>query len=201
MRRSFTSVIFVALMIVGCTIGPPEPDPLKTEGATEVIKKEKGKIVLEAKLHPINEAKITSPLSGDIKRINVQVDDYVQEGMPLLYFDPTLPKAEAQGARARLARSRADARLARGGYVAAIRDEYISRREARIRFREAKTIFDNVDKKLKRMKKAHKDNAISRQELEGVENEYATADANLKVASLRAAGLARGGGGYPILSG
>lgn len=194
-RRSFILTLFLAAVIASCTVGPPETTSRKAQEKEKEagIVREKDKIILSGHVYPVREAEVTSPLSGKIEKINVKVDDYAQEGTPLLYFNTTLLKADLRAARSRLAKSRADLESSKGtNRREAYRREVhrgISIREAKIRVEEARIIFENTGRKLERMKEAHGNKAVSKQELEGVENEHARADADLAVALLRAKGL------------
>ena len=194
-KRSLVLILFFATVIAGCTVGPPQTTSGKAdENEKEAgIVRKKDKIVLSGNVYPVREAEVTSPLSGEIARINVKVDDYVQEGTPLLYFNTTSLNADLRAARSRLAKSRADLESSKGTDRREVYRREINRgisdREAKIRVEETRIVFENTRRKLERMKEAHGDNAVSKQELEGVENEHARADADLKVALLRAKGL------------
>lgn len=192
-KRSLVFIPFLAAVIAGCTVGPPETTSGKAGEKEAGIVREKDKIVLSGNVHPVREAEVTSPLSGEIARINVKIDDYVQEETPLLYFNTISLNADLKAARSRLAKSRGDLESSKGtDSREAYRREVnrgISDREAKIRLSEARIVFENTSRKLERMKEAYRDKAVSKQELEGVENEHARADADLKVALLRAKGV------------
>lgn len=179
-------VIFLVIVLSGCTVGPPTLGPKKVKEEQRVI--QKNKIVLYGKVYPLKEIEVISPLSGRIQKIMVELDDYVEKGTPILYFDTTQLRRELLTVKSRLNKSRVELESANESYREDVRLG-ISEKEAKIRAQEAQLVFDNIKQKLKRMMEAYKEGAVSKQELEIVENEYVRANASLKVALLRANGL------------
>lgn len=179
-KRNLVFLLFI-LAIMGCTIAPPQMGKQKVKEG--FVTREIGNLVLEGKVYPMKEMIVTSPLSGRIKRIDVKQDDYVDVETPLIHFDTSEIESDLLVSRARLAQARADSEAYKRSYRKG-NEAFISQKDTSIKIKEAKAVLNKKSQQLKRMREAYKYNAVSKQELEEVEIEYARAEAELQSALL-----------------
>jgi HlyD family secretion protein len=122
------------------------------------------------------EIRVSSQLSGRLKRVNVEEGDRVQNGQVLAEIENDDYKARAEAAGAELSQREAELRRIVNG----ARTE--ERLEAQAAVAAAKAVFDNAKNETERRRALAERNVISRDETERYERAYRVAGAQYEQA-------------------
>lgn len=171
MRRIGVTLVALCLLLSGCGTASVNQNvkQIGTTNKSQVMYIMAGRIESEA------QANVAAKISARVSKLTVDVGDKVTQGQPLIYLDNQDVADQVKQAKAAVDAAQANLDKALIGAP-----EQLVQAQAAVN--SAKVNYNNANSNLTRNKQLYLDGAISQQQLEAVQSQFANADTAYKTA-------------------